>query len=388
MVADRSGNIYYVARYGIDKMNFSGTVTPFPLNFSNGVPWFYSNNSPSLAIGNDGNIWYSTWAEHAGTFYYGLAAKTPKGKNVALGHEWTDPLSSGATFGVVTAGFGSDIWEVDSYIHHFDYVKNTVSTLSLTSAYLGTGITKGHDGNIWYTTPANVVRINPDTEATYVLPVPYGNYSGIAAGPNGDMFTISPDCKVYELSTGGSVVNHVSLGESNCASQILVAEDALWFVANDQTTACGPETTYVIEWQVEASGKPITVTPVPNTVWGKPACLPYPTTAEGGAVAGDGNLYFAMQNGTIGVRILNSITVDPGVSLYTFKAPDQYLTLTVGETNYAGPWTASASQPAVVRIVKWVSRTQLQIESVGKGNGRIIVRDDKGNYYNFFAFVQ
>lgn len=373
VAADNSGNIYVCGKEGIDRINYSGKVVSTTYEGPYGFP---ASACSAFATTRDGSIWGESFEIKHNAFLYRLL---PNGSQ----HQYDQGFPASG-LGSLTAGFGSDLWYVDGAgVHHFNYVTGTVQNFAVpafyrTSPYLE--ITKGSDGNVWVLSLKGVGRYTPTGTMKWFnnLP-PNSGQAGVILGPNGHLFTIGQNCVSYEITMSGEVVGHTSLGGTNCSPQLLVTQGALWDVA------CNPSSVInVIEWHVLLPGRPVTRTTVPNSLWG--SC--YPSQPDGGAVGSDGNLYFNMQNGDIGVRILDSITVTPYVSLYTFTAIGQFLTLTVRESNYSGAWTANTNNPAVVRVVRWLSKTQVQIESTGAGNGRIIIRDNKNNYFNYFVAVQ
>jgi hypothetical protein len=113
----------------------------------------------------------------------------------------------------------------------------------------------------------------------------------------------------------------------------------------------------------------------------------------------DGNMWFAFSNTQLfslappddpneglGVYVLQSMDVIP--ASLTFTAPRQTAMVTVSEANYGGTWTAASTQPSVARAVRFVTPHQIEIESVGAGSARIIIRDTKENYYGLDVTVR
>lgn len=387
MTADTHGNVWYVNVAGVGRLNYSGTQAFFTYY------WLYafSQNGglggwgPGITFGPDGNVWVVN--------AFDLARFTPDGSLTTYPNE-----NRYNYFGYITAGFHSDLWWVqDNDINQLDLNSGDRAGAFLQPKETGLGITRGPDGNVWFITQNTVGRANlPPGQfmnvTSFKIPgVGRSAYAGtgIVTGPNNHLFTVRQDCTSYELTTRGTIVAVRRLGPAgaNCSPQPLVANNSIWEVSNGVSSSCDAHN-YLTELQLP-SGALKTTTP-PNSIWGRPPCGSGATNyaPEGGALGGDGNLYFNMANGNIGVRILASITVAPNVALYTFPAVGRSLTLTISETNYAGAWTVTATDPNVVRVGRWLAKNQVQIESAGRGRGRILIHDEKNNYYNFFAVVQ
>lgn len=387
MAADTSGNIWYIAGGGIGKMNYSGITTGFAFTWPQDFTIGTTGWGPGIAIAADHNIYVPSVGA--------LVRLTPAGTiNTFPNHS--------TVYGHITPGFGSDLWYVDSAVHHFLLANAATTTYAISSGENGLAITRGPDNNIWFLTAntINKVTLNGTITSYHVNGIggsaegPYGG-PGIVTGPNDHLFTVNQFCQSYELTTSGSLVNKYALSGQACAPQLVIADGSVWSVGsknpfNGENSNCYPAGPYYFINRIEINGnsRSVSTTSDPNDFWGLPADCLLMWTPPGETLGNDGNLYVNLSNGDIGVYILDSITVNPYVSLYTFSAPNKYLALTVSETNYTGTWSASSTHPTVVKVVKWLSKTQLQIESVGRGNGRIIIRDNKDNYYNYSVAVQ
>ncbi len=367
MTADHSGDVWYITGTGVAKMNYSASVTHYPIPWP--TPPSYDQASPGIALGNDGNIWLASIGA--------IFRVTPAGVV-------TRYATSTTSYGGITSGTSSDLWFVSQRLYHYNYSTRVLQSFPIPSGETGSGITRGPDGNIWFITPNTVDRATQSGAITSFSKPQIGslgiNYAGasIIAGPDGDLWTSNEGCQAQRISTNGATVSSFTWGPYGpqnefCAEQIVSTLGGVWNLVAAWDNSCDFYPTDLVE--ALPNGSQVTSQP-PNYMFG--GCLGGGGYA-GEALGSDGDLYFALPQ-SVGVRMLDAIVVKP--YSVAFSGTRQFADLSVSEENYTGIWTAGSTQPTIVKVVSWLTKSKLRIESIGVGSGRIIIRDNRNNYYN------
>lgn len=358
MTADRAGNVYYLTYNGIDKMNYSGTAVHFA------GPGTTNSGGGALTSGNDGNVWAAL-----GDVY----RMTPVGVFTRF--------TVGKQAGYIARGSGSDIWYTSGGVYRLNYATNTTATYPVPAgAGQAQAIAVGNDGNVWFLTANAVNRLNPSTgqiaayakngigssEAGY----PNAPNTALTVGPDGNIWSFNG--KLYRITSSGAISGPFAISGTTYINsvypQFAVAGGFLWLSAAATFNA---ESYYGVLIRVAVDGS--------TTEYIPPNFFISSSGLQGGATsAADGNVWFCP--GNIGVYVLLPIVVTP--YSVTINSVGANVTLNVSQPPYSGPWIASSTSTGVVHVVKWLSVHQLEIEATGVGKARVIIRDQRDNYYD------
>jgi len=372
-------------------------VGPNVIQDGNPPDWVYfptlypSTNTPSgIAIGPDGNVWFTESTGHSlvritmfgaqypivlpphynpgdlavgsdGKFYMNDYAKNAVDKVTIDGLHVTQYVVSGSMFqNGITEGPDHNIW----------YTRNgfvgKIATGGKVTQYPvsgdAVGITSGPDGNVWFTVGSAIDRIIPSTGVITSFPVSPGAV-GIVTGPDGNLWFTS-STTVGKMTPSGVVTNYPTSFEPGF--YIAVGPDgALWF-PGFLTNEIGRVTT---------SGQLSYFFPLAG-FGGNP----------GSIMAGpDGNVWFADAQQAIGVYVIRQISVNP--TGWIASGGGQNVTATVTETNYSGAWTAVSSNPPIATVAQGTNSNQFIITSVAHGRARIEISDSVGNRFDVSVSV-
>jgi streptogramin lyase len=149
----------------------------------------------SLAIGADGNVWY-TGQQHIGRV-------TPTGDVT----RFAIPTADSAPL-VITAGPDGHLWFTESAVDQIGRVATdgTITEFALPDGAAPEGITAGPDGNLWITGGTDQVRVMGTDGAvrdTYTTPTPNSDPSDITVGPDGRLWLSAPSADELVASTTG-----------------------------------------------------------------------------------------------------------------------------------------------------------------------------------------
>lgn len=364
MAADRAANVYYLTGAGVNKVNYSGTVTRL------GGPTAANSGAGQISYGNDSNLWLAV-----GDIY----------RMTQSGSFTKYATSSPAQF--VTPGASADVWYTSDAVYDFNYGYGTTRRYAVPSALGMLGaITLGPDKNIWFLTANAINKLVPSTGAitSYayqhiggtIQTYPQQTFDSIVAGPDGNIWSLdSNNWRAFRTSTSGAIAGPFSVPSWAVYPQIAIQAGALWFSAVEYD---GANFTQVVI-RMNTDGSTQTFVPPNGSAFYTSGGIP------GGITSSiDGNVWFNTSD--IGVYILLPLIVTP----YTlsFSGAGQSATVSVSQPPYTGPWTAFSTQNGVAVVSRWVSANQFVVRSVGAGSGRIIVRDMRDNYYDVPVMVK
>ncbi len=359
-----------------------------PVNWEDFQVFNPSSFANGLAVGADGNIWFTICCNAWGF-----------GKVTMTGSVTTFPVSQSNSPLALVRGPKSKLW----FAELFNDI-GSISTAGVITNYQipipneqATSLTIGPDRNIWFSEQqpdgkqAMIGRMKPDGQFLPPFSVQGGRY--MTTGPDGRVWI--PQAGVNEITAVTAMGQSTTYGGlTEPAGQIVSGPDGnLWFVERDyvgKITTSGVVTEYSEPTSLSLAS--LTVGP-DRHIWftsgqsnwigrisllGQTQFFENPATfgVEGTIVKGpDNNLWFAETN-YIGVLIRLVLTVQP--STITFTAVGQQQTIAVSEKHYSGTWTAT-SQNTLVATVAPVSSDTFTVTAAGSGSTSIDVADTTGN---------
>ena len=269
---------------------------------------------------------------------------------------------------------------------HFYRIPKTVDHLSR--------IARTNDGNVWVTlqhagtAPWILAKLTPASSKVIEYPFQFQNPAQLFVGPDGNVwFALSKT--LYRIDAITAHVTRFSLPKTSNGYLATGPHDTIWLGYLESPSDQG-----LIE--TSDTGTLVGTFTCPETY-----CTPGTLSDQIQQLTEgpDGNIWFAFSNtelfnpnpppdndGGIGVYVNFSISISP--ASVTFTGPLQTATISFSEANYSGTFTAETTQPSIVRVVKFVTPHEVEIESVGLGSGRIIVRDTQNNYYGVNVTVR
>ncbi|HEV3083680.1 MAG TPA: DUF4214 domain-containing protein [Gemmataceae bacterium] len=348
ITAGPDGNLWFtegrVGGYKIGRISPAGVITEFQVP---GTPL-------GITAGPDGNLWFTLM--QVDTIYYEgteeIGRITPSGAITEF------PAPGTGTPYSITAGPDGNLWYVSnggpgSFIGRVTPAGVITTfptpgadpTLSYPDWDL-TGITKGPDGNLWFTeTSANKIgRITPGGDITeFTLPAGSSTLwlgpSSISAGPDGNLWfaddqaigRITPDGKttLFALPTGQSAAEDITVG----------ADGNLWFSACPSNPS-DFEGVYI--GKITTSGT-ITEYHVGSAV--------NVTAYRQGITSGpDGNIWFVeSQAGKIGHLVFNAPDISQAPS--STLAPNNIFSGTVA--TFTAPQAAASAAGQYSATINW-----------------------------------
>jgi streptogramin lyase len=239
ITAGPDGNVWYTstARLTIGRVTTDGQITEFPIpvdgNHSSDP---YEQSAYSIVTGGDGNLWFALYHRKR------LGRITPRGEITilpTLGHQ-THPL-------YLALGHDGNIWyssqpyvggAVGTYADRIGrvtpegMVREFLLPFGPEVTSMPYGITAGPDGNIWFAESYSemIGRITPDGVLTQ-FPVP-GSPQWITAGGDGNLWFTQQALGVPEIGriTVDGIVTRFPTPGAEPVSQITVGPDGnLWF---------------------------------------------------------------------------------------------------------------------------------------------------------------
>jgi virginiamycin B lyase len=212
---------------------FTPTSTSYPTT---------SSYLSSIALGPDGNMWYSSRSGGK------VGKMTPNGTVT----EYTPPSSDDTPS--ITAGPDGNMWFVE---FNQDIIGKVTTSGSFTEYSLPTSsagayqIVSGPDGNLWFIENYGnkIGKITTSGEITeYTIPTINSNPQGITVGPDGNLwFTETSVNKIGKITTSGEITEY-SIGSANPSNIIAGTDGNLWFTTYDahvgKITTSGTYTLY------------------------------------------------------------------------------------------------------------------------------------------------
>lgn len=321
LVMDTNGNVWF---------NW-GRLTEF--NEGGSVIGDYSDRAvTSIASGVAGDMWYTT---DAGGYGYVVRIRSGVFHFFRLPSETADVPSM-----IAVAGDGTVWFTMNGKLAKLNPSTSQVTVFSFQPAT--NSLHTGPDGNIWYASNTALERIASPSGAITRFPLPYTALGDILSAPDKTMWLDDRNGSAFGLiniTSSGLVLSSATCPAATCNTATGDYMNGLTF---------GPD----------------------QNIWmsftGSPQAVPYcPCT----------------QDPYEGLVVYLRLSIDAVPASVTFSAPGQTTIIKISESRYSGAWTASSTQSMVVKVVKWLTRNELEIEAVGKGSGRIIIRDANQNYY-------
>lgn len=351
----------------------------------------YSSNAGDLVVGSDGNMWFINCCNPPAI---GIANMTMSGVVTLY------PLPSGHYPGQMVRGPMSDLWFVESGSNGSI---GRMTTSGVLTEYLlpipneaADSLALGPDGNIWffeYQPGYQQQMIGRITRNGKFLP-PFNVTGGNAmtTGPDGRVWVTQKDTSIIAITRSGHATTYKGL--TSAAYDIISGPDGnLWFAEGayiGRITTTGTITEFS---QPSSLGIYSLAFGPDKHIWftmefaqyigrmsltGQTQFFHNPNSyQEGGGIAKgpDNNIWFGeAQYLAVYIRLVLSVTP----STISFTGVGQTQTLTVSETKYKGPWTASSLNPAVATVAPASSNT-FTVTAVGTGSTSIDVSDSKKN---------
>lgn len=377
-VADLANNIWFESGSSIERINYSGsnlgtfaTITSGPL--------------ANLTLGGDGNIWYTftNQSKPSNPIVYVFAVSS----SGAVVHEYKIPDSGTAT--TIARGLGNDMWVGGSFFTTFNTlyrIRNNQLQPFDGGDFLPLSAAVNSDGNVGFvgTNSAGefMVKLNTKTNTVSTDGEVIQTPARIVVGSDGNWWSLDTGSKGSVLVRVDRVTGartNIGVGLHILMTDLVSGPDGnLWIAFHTSTT------TGVMQVS-PPSGKVLKTFACPAQF-----CVNAPSDFAALVTnAPDGNIYFAY-NGVdshtgIGAYVRLSMTITPSSVIFADRGDTQLLK--IAEANYSGTWTVATRTPAVVKVVSRPAANEALIQAVGKGTGRVIVRDTRNNYYGVTVTV-
>jgi virginiamycin B lyase len=230
------------------------TVTEYPVTPSTGPE--------GIALGSDGNIWFT---EEAGNNI---------GRITKLGvvTEFAIPTANSSPR-TITAGPDGSLWFTEFNTNKIGRIttSGTITEFSIpTAGSFPWTITSGPDGRLWFTeTQVNQIgRLTTTGSFTeFSIPTAASGPIGITSGPDGNLwFTEGAVDQIGRITTSGTVTEFTGLTSGSQAFGIAPGADGnLWFT-EETASQIGRITTagVVTEFTIPTASAPISITPGPD----------------------------------------------------------------------------------------------------------------------------
>jgi streptogramin lyase len=320
MAVGADGNIWFTEQ-SADKIGqilpgSPNTITEFP------VPTAASQPN-GIAPGPDGNIWFTE-------FNAGKIGKITPGGTIT---EYS--LPAGATSGPrnITAGPDGAMWFTEYNANNIGRIttSGTITEFPVATKSNPRGIIAGPDGNVWFTeyTADQIGFINPTSDAISLFPVPTASAGprSIDAGPDGNLwFTENNAAKVARILTASpnTITEFPTPTSGSIPARMTAGPDGnMWFSENGSNKI----------GQI-LPGSPNTITEYP---------IPTANSAPVGIIAGpDHNIWFAENGagkiGRLSVVLPTTSVLDSNVNP-SLSAQSVTLTATVSPASATGTVT-------------------------------------------------
>ena len=336
----------------IGKIDYTGAITEYTVP-GESLPW-------DITSGHDGKLWF------ASNEFHFVGSVTTSGSFTIYAVPALGPIVAGpqgAVWFATTTGLGkiSPAGKITSF------------PLSVTPFE----IASGPDGDIWFTVEnGNGGMIGKMTTSGVVTEyaVPGNLGVGITSGPDKNIWVLmangpSPG-SILRVTTAGAVTEFPlpgQVGGDRYEERIISGPGgALWYTRDGENSI-----QYV--GQITTAGQ--------ITEHKYPAANQFESSLGGIAGGLDGNLWFTQSNGSgsVNVFIRRVLAVFP--STIMFSMIDQSRTISISETLYAGPWTATTSDSTVATVRRGPMSNLFVVTAAGSGNATISVSDSTNNSF-------
>jgi streptogramin lyase len=181
-----------------------------------------------IAIGSDGNVWFTAPDPDSGTDYIGMIT--------SLGEVTTFPVW-GTGPGALVAGRDGDLWftaETVDAIVRFDVDGFATGLFPLAPGADPQAIAAAADGNLWFTEPGvnSIGRVTPaGVVSEFSIPTAGAAPSAITAGSDGNVWFTEPGVNSIGRVTPAGVVSEFSIPTAGAAPSAITAgpDGNLWF---------------------------------------------------------------------------------------------------------------------------------------------------------------
>ncbi len=170
----------------------------------------------SIAVGSNGNLWFSENLDDNGTTSQRVGRMTPEG--AFSDFPVTAPFADGYLRQII-AGPDGNLWfsleGADASYNALGAIgkitpQGTISLVPLGKFAVPQDLTVGPDHNLWFSTGFEVGRVTPDGQARLFDPgrlpnsTEHVDVGGIAAGPDGALWFATADVEVGRVTTAGA----------------------------------------------------------------------------------------------------------------------------------------------------------------------------------------
>lgn len=238
ITAGSDGNVWFTeaAAGDIGRITPAGSVTIYPAT-SNKLP----TGPDSIALGNDGAVWFGEnglLGDSIGKITTSGAVtqySLPEGKDVGPvavgpdGNIWFSTATANPTTGAFIAAYFGEITP-----------QGVVTEYEIPGQSVPRDFVTGPDGNIWFIDntdyPSQIAKYVPSSGAITAYPVPTSGAQpgSLANGPDGNIwFTESNEDNVGEITTSGAVTEYAVPTPSAGPGAIAAGPDGnMWFTEN------------------------------------------------------------------------------------------------------------------------------------------------------------
>lgn len=385
-VADRHNNVWLLAGDVSNEgtcsaayvYNMSGAITK---QINAGICGQGSGGYPNkLVIDTNGNFWYD----------YGRLLELSDSGAVITDYSERIPND-------IAAGLNGDMWYSTSQGGYGYIVRIRSGLLHFfrlpSSTYGPNQLAVSADGNVWclvttsINAAAHLAKLNPSTSLVTIYPFQplQPNQYSLYTGPDGNIW-FAASSTLYRVTASSGAISRFALPHRALGHIAVGSDRTLWLDYSGANYLTPP---YGL-LNVSTSGTILSSMQCPTTV-----CNTSTGDFMNGVLAApDGNIWTAFTSqmspypdGTFtpdphaGLAIFVRLSMNVSPPSITFSGSNQIAYIKVSEAHYSGTWTSSSTQPSIVTVVKWLTSNEVEVKSLAKGTGRIIIRDSDQNYY-------
>jgi virginiamycin B lyase len=255
---------------------------------------------------------------------------------------------------------------------------------------------EGSDGAVWFTelnsqSESGIGRI--DTSGFFTFYPVNGGAGEILNGPDGNLW-FGSNFNICTMNTQGQIIAQYPFSDQLYGDTV-GPDGALWFTGYGyllRVTTTGVMTQYAAPvtglydvtsanaslWMTQRSqsGDGLISFDTKSQTFGN--LMPSPTFLRRVITGRDGNLWMTGPSASIATYINQVLSVTPTIlTLQLGPQSGNTATLTVGETNYSGTW--SAEWPRQIVNVVQTSPGVFSVTAVGRGMGKVTIKDTMHN---------
>ena len=170
----------------------------------------------SIAVGPDGNLWFTENVDDSEATGQQIGRMTPAGVfsdfpvTAPFAYSYVSQIITGADGNLWFSLGGSDASN-NAVGALKDYPQGAISLIQLGKFVVPLDMTVGPDHNLWFTTYSEVGRVTPDGQVRLFDPEPKANVNahiilgGITTGPDGALWFATENVAVGRVTTAGAV---------------------------------------------------------------------------------------------------------------------------------------------------------------------------------------